>query len=102
MGGRHLFDANNIKAKAHQPVRDIFGRGVVRDVEYHRLYGFFIFGEEREVGQVLSLEIGYDGLEICHASRDNSDSVSCVTELEVSTYRTSQLPLQLNQVDGRC
>jgi hypothetical protein len=34
-------------------------------------------------------------LEICHASRDNSGSVSCVTELEVSTYHTFQLLLQL-------
>jgi hypothetical protein len=58
--------------------------------------------EESEVGEVLAVEIGFDGLEIRHASRDDSSSVSCVTELAVSTYHTFQLLLQLNQVDGGC
>jgi hypothetical protein len=37
------------------------------------------------VEQVLLVEVGFDGLEICHASRENSGSVSCATELEVIT-----------------
>jgi hypothetical protein len=49
MGGRHLFDVNNVKAKAHQLVRDVFGRGIVLEVAYHRLYRFFTFGESVEV-----------------------------------------------------
>jgi hypothetical protein len=98
-GGSHLFDANNVKAKAHQPVRDVLGRGIVWEVAYHCLQGFFILWEKGEVGQVVIVEVGLDGLEICHDSRDDSSSVSCVTELEILTYHTFQLSLQLNKVN---
>jgi hypothetical protein len=80
-------DVNNVKAEGHQPVRDVLSRGILREVAYHRLYGFFVFGEIGEVGQAV-LEIGFDGLEIRHASRNDSCSVSCVTELEILTYHT--------------
>jgi hypothetical protein len=39
------------------------------------------------VGQVLAVEVRFDGLEIRHVSRDDSSSVSCATELEVFTYQ---------------
>jgi hypothetical protein len=58
--------------------------------------------EEGVVGQVLAVEVGFDGLEIRHASHDDSCSVSYATELTVSTYHTFQLLLQLDQVGGRC
>jgi hypothetical protein len=32
------------------------------------------------------VEVGLDGLEVRHASRDDSSSVSCITELEIPTY----------------
>jgi hypothetical protein len=64
-------------------------------VAYRRFYGLFGFGEG-VVGQVLAVEVGFDGLEIRHASRDDSCSVSCATELEVFTYHTFQLLLQQN------
>jgi hypothetical protein len=54
-------------------------------VAYHSLYGFFVFGEKVEVGQAVVFKVGFDGLEIRHASRDDSCSVSGVTELEVLT-----------------
>jgi hypothetical protein len=47
------------------------------------LHGFFGFGVERVIGQVTGIEMGFDGLEIRHASRDGSGSVSSATELEV-------------------
>jgi hypothetical protein len=50
-------------------------------VAYHRLYGFFGFSEKGEIRQVFAVEVGFHGLEIRHASRDNSGSVSCATEL---------------------
>jgi hypothetical protein len=62
----------------------------------------FGLGEEGVVGEVLAVEVGFAGLEIRHASRDDSGSVSCATELEVFPYHTFQLLLQLDQVDGRC
>jgi hypothetical protein len=65
-------------------------------VAYHCLYGLFGFGEEGLVGQVLAVEVRFDGLEIRYASRDDSCSVSCATELEVFNYHTFQLLLQLN------
>jgi hypothetical protein len=71
-------------------------------VAYHRLYGLFGFGEEGVVGQISDVEVGFGGLEIRHASRDDSCFVSCATELDIFTYYTFQLLLQLNQVDGRC
>jgi hypothetical protein len=46
------------------------------------------------VGQVLAVEVGFEGLEIRHVSRDDSSSVSCATELEVFTYLNFQLLLQ--------
>jgi hypothetical protein len=45
----------------------------------------------------MAVEIGLDGLEIRHASRDDSSSVSSATELEILTYNTFQLFLQLNK-----
>jgi hypothetical protein len=59
-------------------------------VAYHRIYGLFEFGKEGVVGQVLAVEMGFDGMEIRHASRDESSSVSYSTELEVFTYHTFQ------------
>jgi hypothetical protein len=53
----------------------------------------FGFGEEGAVGQVLAVEVEFDELEIRHASRDDSGSISCATELEVFTYHTFQLLL---------
>jgi hypothetical protein len=41
-------------------------------------------------------------LEMRHASPDDSGSVSCATELEVFSYHTFQLLLQLDEVDDRC
>jgi hypothetical protein len=46
---------------------------------HRRFFGFWI---ERAIGQVIGVEVGFDGLEICHASRDDSRSVSSVTELK--------------------
>jgi hypothetical protein len=60
---------------------------------YHRLYGLFGFGGG-VLGQVLAVEVRFDGLEIRHASHDDSCSVSCVRELEVFTCHTFQLLLQ--------
>jgi hypothetical protein len=91
-----LLYANYVKAEAHLPVGFIFRRGGVREVSYHRLYGFLGFGEKGEIGQVFAVEVGFYGLKIRHASRDNSGSVSCATELEVTTYHTFQLLLQLD------
>jgi hypothetical protein len=45
--------------------------------------------------------VGLDGLEIRHASHDDSDSVSSATELKVLFYQTFQLFWQLNQISGR-
>jgi hypothetical protein len=67
-------------------------------VAYHRLHRFLGFGIERVTGQVIGVEVRFDGLEIRHASRDDSGSVSSDTEL---IHRTFQLFLQLNQVSGR-
>jgi hypothetical protein len=58
-------------------------------VGYHPLYGLFEFWEEGVVWQVLAVEVGFEGLEIHHASRDNCCSVSCATELENFTYHIS-------------
>jgi hypothetical protein len=91
-----LLYANHVKAEAHQPVGSIFRRGGVREVTYHRLYGFFGFREKGEIGKVFAIEVGFHGLVIRHASRDNSGSISCATELKVTTYRTFQLFLQLD------
>jgi hypothetical protein len=76
-----LFDVNDVKTECHQPVRDVLGRGILWEVTYHRLYGFFILREKGEVGQVAAVEIGLDGLEIRHASRDDSCSVCPVIEV---------------------
>jgi hypothetical protein len=73
----------------------------VWQVAYHRLHGFFGFGTERVLGQVIGVEVGSDGLEIRHASRDISGSVSSATEFKVFFDHTLQLLLQLNQVSGR-
>jgi hypothetical protein len=87
-----------VKGEAHQPVGNIFRRGGVREVAYHRLYGFFGFGEKGEVGQVLAIEVGFLGLEIRHAPRDNSGSASYGTELKVTTYHTFRLLLHLDLI----
>jgi hypothetical protein len=70
-------------------------------VAYHRLHGYFGFGVESVIGQVIGVEVGFDGLEIHHASRDNSGSVPSATELKVFFDHIFQLLLQLNQVSGR-
>jgi hypothetical protein len=49
----------------------------------------------------MGVEVGFDGLEIRHASCDDSGSVSGATELEVFFEHNFQLFLQLNQVSGR-
>jgi hypothetical protein len=49
--------------------------------------GFTDLGK-KVVGEVLAIEVGFDGLEIRHASRDDSCSISCAMELEVFTYHT--------------
>jgi hypothetical protein len=58
-------------------------QGVVWQVAYHRLHGVFGFGIERAIGQVMGVEVGFDGLQIRHAPRDDSCSVSSATELKV-------------------
>jgi hypothetical protein len=58
-------------------------------VAYHTLHELFGFGEEGVLGQALAVEVGFDGLEIRHASRVDSCSVSCATELEVFTCHIS-------------
>jgi hypothetical protein len=45
--------------------------------------------------------VGFAGLEIRHASRDDSGFVSAATELNVFLGRSFQMLLQLNQVSGR-
>jgi hypothetical protein len=64
------------------------------------LWIFFGFGIEQVIGQVIGVEVGFDGLEIRHASRDYSGSVSSATELKVFFDHILQLLLQLNQVSG--
>jgi hypothetical protein len=49
----------------------------------------------------MGVEVGFDGLEIRLASRDDSGSVSGATELKVFFDQNFQLFLQLNQVSGR-
>jgi hypothetical protein len=63
----HLLDANIVEAGAHQPVRSIFRRAIVRQVTCPGLYMFFGFGKMGVVGQFLAVEVGFDGLEIHHA-----------------------------------
>jgi hypothetical protein len=70
-------------------------------VAYHRLHRLFGFGTERVIGQVIGVEVGFDGLEIRQAIRDDSDSVSSATELKVFFDHTLHLLLQVNQVRGR-
>jgi hypothetical protein len=41
-----------------------------------RFFGFWVEGV---IGQVMVVEVGFDGLEIRHASHDDSCSVSCAT-----------------------
>jgi hypothetical protein len=45
--------------------------------------------------------VGFDGLEIRHASQDDSGSISSAMELKVFFDHTLQLLLHLNQVSGR-
>jgi hypothetical protein len=70
----------------------------VWQVAYRRLHGFFGFGVERVIGQVISVEVGFGELEI---SRDDSGSVSGATEFKVFFGHTLQLLLKWNQVSGR-
>jgi hypothetical protein len=44
---------------------------------------FFGFVVEHVIGQVIGVEVGFDGLDICLASRDDSGFVSSTTELKV-------------------
>jgi hypothetical protein len=62
---------------------------------------FFGFRVERVIGQVIGVEVGFDGFLIRHASRDDSGSVSSAMELKAFFEHTLQLILQLNQVSGR-
>jgi hypothetical protein len=55
----------------------------VWQVAYHRLHRFFGFGVVGVIGQVMGVEVGFDGLEIRHASCDDSGSISGATELKV-------------------
>jgi hypothetical protein len=48
------------------------GGGVVWQVAHHRLHWLFGFGEELVIGQVIGVEVGFDGLEIRHASCGDS------------------------------
>jgi hypothetical protein len=73
----------------------------VWQVAYHLLHKFFGFDIERVTGQFSGIEVGFDGLEIRHAPRDDSGSVASATELNVSFDHTFQLFLQLNQVSGK-
>jgi hypothetical protein len=68
---------------------------------YYCLHVFFGFGIERVIGEVIGVEVGFDGLEIRHTSRDDSGSVASTTELKVCFDHTLQLLSQLNQVSGR-
>jgi hypothetical protein len=63
-------------------------------VAYHSRYDLYGFREEGVVGEVSAVEVGSDGLEIRHASRGDSCSVSCATKLEGFTYESFQLLLQ--------
>jgi hypothetical protein len=51
-------------------------------VAYHRLHRFFGFGIERIIGQVMNVEVRFDGLETRHAAPDGSGSVSGAMELK--------------------
>jgi hypothetical protein len=53
------------------------------------------------MGQVVAVEVGFEGLEISHAHRGDSSFVSSATELKVFFDHTLQLLLQLNQVSDR-
>jgi hypothetical protein len=61
----------------------------------------FGFGVERVIGQVIGVKVKFYGLEIRHASRDDSGSVSGATELDVFFDHTFQFLLQLNKFSGR-
>jgi hypothetical protein len=50
----------------------------------------------------MGIAVGFDGLEIRHASLDDSGSVSGATEVKFSFGHNFQLLLQLNQFSGRC
>jgi hypothetical protein len=63
----------------------------VWQVAYHLLHGFFGFGIQRVIGEVIGVEVGFDGLEICQASCDDSGSVSSATERKVFFDHTLQL-----------
>jgi hypothetical protein len=58
--------------------------------------GFFRFRKEGAVGHVLGVEVGFHGLEIRQAFRDDSCSVPCVSELKVIFYHILQLFLKLD------
>jgi hypothetical protein len=101
MGDCHLLDANNVKTIAHQSIRYVFCRGVVWQVACHCLHGYFGFGVKCVIGQVIGVKVGFDILEIRHASHDDSGSVSSATELKGFFDHTLHLLLQMNQVRGR-
>jgi hypothetical protein len=52
-------------------------------------------------GQVIGVDVGFDGLEIRDDYRDDRVTVSSATDLEVSFDHTFLLLLQVNQVSGR-
>jgi hypothetical protein len=63
-------------------------------------YGFFGFGIERVIVQVIGVEVDFDGLEIRHEFLGYSVSVSSAAVLKVYD-RTLQFLLNLIQGSGR-
>jgi hypothetical protein len=53
-GDWHLCDANNVKAKAHEPIWDVLCRSGERKVPYHSLYRFLGFGLTIPVSALVS------------------------------------------------
>jgi hypothetical protein len=56
---------------------------------------------DRLIGHVLGVEVGFNGLEIHNASRDDSGSDSSARELKLEFENNFQLLLQLDKLNGR-
>jgi hypothetical protein len=56
----------------------------------HHLHRFLGFGIERVIGQVIGVEVEFDGLEIRPTSHDDSGTVSSDTNLKVLFDHTFQ------------
>jgi hypothetical protein len=67
---------------------------------YHRLHRFFEFGIERVIGQVIGVEVGFDGLEIRQVVI-TLVPFFVLWNSEFSLITIVQLLLQLNHVSGR-